>query len=153
MVCRFVPSLGTVGLQLARIFHSTDRFRGWHACRRSVLAAWIWDLGRSRAPGTRLGRSRFPTTLTGLVRRLRVRTQYARSTYSVCARVYEVAHTRKPRRKLQHFHLGNHPMAENKVVDAHFVLESLAEDKEEHFGPIEVCLLTIVMRELTNPRS
>ena len=44
-------------------------------------------------------------------------------------------------------------MAENKVVDAHFVLESLAEDKEEHFGPIEVCLLTIVMRELTSPRS
>ena len=40
----------------------------------------------------------------------------------------------------KHFHLGNHPMAESKVVDAHFVLESLAEDKEEHFGPIEVCL-------------
>ena len=41
----------------------------------------------------------------------------------------------------KHFHLGNHQMAENKVVDAHFVLESLAEDKEEHFGPIEVCLV------------
>ena len=33
-------------------------------------------------------------------------------------------------------------MAENKVVDAHFVLESLAENKEEHFGPMEVCLIT-----------
>ena len=66
----------------------------------------------------------------------RVRTQYVR-----CVRVRIRAFQNSSYSKtIQHFHLGNHPMADNKVVDAQFVLESLAEDKEEHFGPIEVCL-------------
>ena len=38
-----------------------------------------------------------------------------------------------------------HLMAENKVVDAHFVLESLAENKEEHFGPIEVSTAGLII--------